>query len=227
MCRGNEWLSFNTAYLSYTLSSHVPSYTCTCTIHIHTLPSIHMHVLLKHPHPHPPYTCYTEYTCHAPCTSTMHMLRTIHIHMYVPLHVLRSMRMHMLRTIHIHMHMLRTIRIHIHRAKRNHAWHRVSGRVWVSGRVSEWVSEWASEGRVSECTHTPRKKKSHTSACVYISAACTCQHKNIRSPAPHLYTHQHQNNKTPAPAQQNTLISTALTHQNKHATKIKCAHQHK
>ena len=47
-----------------------------------------------------------------------------------------------------------------------------------------------SEGRVSECTHTPRKKKSHTSACVYISAACTCQHTNIRSPAPHLYTHQ-------------------------------------
>ena len=33
-----------------------------------------------------------------------------------------------------------------------------------------------SEGRVSECTHTPRKKKSHTSACVYISAACTRQH---------------------------------------------------
>ena len=60
-----------------------------------------------------------------------------------------------------------------------------------------------SEGRVSECTHTPRKKKSHTSACVYIPAACTRQHTKT-------YDHQHRTH-TPEQTRQKKNVHTNIS----------------
>ena len=73
-------------------------------------------------------------------------------------------------------------------------------------------------------THTAQKEIAHECVCVYLrSMHVSAQKHTITSTAliytPVACTHQHQNNKTPAPAQKNTLISTALTHQNKHAKK--------
>ena len=79
--------------------------------------------------------------------------------------------------------------------------------------------------------HTHRAKRNRTRVRVCISpqhARVSTKKHTITSTAliytPAACTHQHQNNKTPAPAQENTLISTALTHQNKHAKKKRNVH---
>ena len=62
-------------------------------------------------------------------------------------------------------------------------------------------------------THTAQKEIAHECVCVYISAACTCQHKNIRSPAPHLYTHQrHVRTKTTKHRHQHKKIRSSAPH---------------
>ena len=39
-------------------------------------------------------------------------------------------------------------------------------------------------------THTAQKEIAHECVCVYLRSMHASAHKNIRSPAPHLYTHQ-------------------------------------
>ena len=169
-------------------------------------------------------SCYIEYTMHIHDAHATH-----HTHTHVCTITRATQHTHAHATHHTHTHAHATHHTHTHTHAKHHTPRKKKSRMTQS--EGEWVSEWVSEGRVSECTHTPRKKKSHTSACVYISAACTRQHTKT-------YDHQHRTYihtsgmYAPAPKQQNTGTSTKKyvhqhrTHTPEQTRKKKCTHQH-
>ena len=130
--------------------------TKTSTSTMHMLHRIHM-------------SCYIEYTMHIHDAHATH-----HTHTHVCTITRATQHTHAHATHHTHTHAHATHHTHTHTHAKHHTPRKKKSRMTQS--EGDWVSEWVSEGRVSECTHTPRKKKSHTSACVYISAACTRQH---------------------------------------------------